>query len=83
MPSSIVQYRMIRFSHNSLSQCQISDFVFEGIIFSTFTVANGVSKQCDLVISAPNSNIVIPSAITYSHSSTAVITNISPRFASA
>jgi len=34
MPSSVIQYQFVRFSHTSVSGCQLSDFVFEGIIYS-------------------------------------------------
>jgi hypothetical protein len=78
--STLVQYRFVRFSHTSLSGCQLSDLVFEGIIYSTASVINGVNKQCNIVIKAPITDITIFNAVTYSHSSTSIITAISPNF---
>lgn len=48
VPSSLVQYEFVRFSHTSVSGCQLSDFVFEGIIYSTESVTSGVRQtmQC-------------------------------------
>jgi hypothetical protein len=60
----------------------LSDFVFEGIIYSAASVTNGVNKQCNVVIKAPTADITISNAVTYSHSSTSIITTISPTFGS-
>lgn len=82
VPSSLIQYQFVRFSHTNISGCQLSDLVFEGIIYSTASVTNGVNKQCNVVIKAPTTDITISNAVTYSHSATSIITAISPAFGS-
>jgi hypothetical protein len=79
---SLIQYQFVRFSHTSVSGCQLSDFVFEGIIYSTTNVITGVNKQCNVLIKAPTTDITISNAVTYIHSSTSIITAISPAFGS-
>lgn len=50
-----------------------------GIIYSTLTVAPDTDKQCDIVIKGPT-DVTLTNAVTYSHSKTSTVTNVSPLF---
>lgn len=49
-----------------------------GIKYSTLAVTSGTDKACDVVVKAGNK--VVTGAVTYSHSSTSVVTAVSPSF---
>lgn len=68
----------MRFSHSSLSGCQLAEIKVYGIKYSTVSVASGGDKTCDVVVKTQNK--VITGAVTYTAAITSVVNSVTPQF---
>lgn len=76
-----IQYRYIRFRHNTTSNCQIAELQFIGKLYSTYTVDPNASYSCPITVLLPSGSINIPTAsVNYKASSTSTVNAVVPVF---
>lgn len=72
-------FRYVRFSHNSTSNCNISEFELYGITYSTSSVSL-TSQTSDVVYEDGSNSQTFAGAVEYRQDQTPIVTSVSPRY---